>query len=631
MSVRNARRLDTLITFRKCVRFRQRISGVTVTTGEVKMKALDRCLLLLAASVFLFAGCEGDDGAAGQQGDPGTAGAAGVACWDLDEDGVADPEEDLNGDGNIDVLDCREPLPGEEIAVSGKVSTPAGPLDRFVAVWFMPEGGGDAITADVAADGSYEVALDEGDYDAYASRPGYEQVADAITVTQAGPNVLDFSLPEIPDGEYLGSEQCGVCHTVEYASFAQTGHPFKLNKVVDGQQPIFPFTTLNGVLERITDEDGVTDNTLGTPATWDDVSYVIGGYFWKARFVDLAGAIVTGTGAQYNFETDAMASYNDGSVDKPYNCGNCHTTGWQHTDAALNPTGQDGLTFMQGTFFKGGIQCESCHAAGVKHAKLRGGIVRNADPRTLVELTADDAGFGLAVACGECHTRDGERDYPTYMSAFDNALAAADPPVADTRPNEMGGRIAASGGFVRHHEQYDEILGIDPETLLTTRSGFFLASHGNCGTCHNPHASSVNANNTAYTGMSNPGLTSDRCLDCHENYDPALREGGMQSLECADCHMPKLAKSAVVTIPAEADRPAQGDVTSHIFTIELNSGKGQFWPPPGEPDAEKFAYPAIDEDWACRTCHNSAPNAIGIVPVSDGFVDTYNFHNNIAD
>ncbi len=82
-------------------------------------------------------------------------------------------------------------------------------------------------------------------------------------------------------------------------------------------QPIYPFTTLNGVLQRIFDDDTDivggfadtnpgTDNSLGTPVTWDDVSYVIGGYFWKARFVDMAGAIVTGSNVQYNFATDAM-------------------------------------------------------------------------------------------------------------------------------------------------------------------------------------------------------------------------------------------------------------------------------------------------------------------------------------
>jgi len=211
-------------------------------------------------------------------------------------------------------LDCREPLPGTAIVVAGKVSIAAGPLDRFTAVWFEPAGGGGRIDADVGTDGSCTVTLGEGDYVAYASRPGYEDVVDQpLTVATGGANTLDFVLPEVPDGEYITSEQCGWCHTVEYASFAQTGHPFKLNKVVNDEQPIYPFTTLNGALQRITDDGAAgdpkagIDNTLGTPATWADVSYVIGGYFWKARFIDQAGAIVTGSNVQYNFATKAMS------------------------------------------------------------------------------------------------------------------------------------------------------------------------------------------------------------------------------------------------------------------------------------------------------------------------------------
>ncbi len=597
-------------------------------------------LLLLTVSAFFVAGCDGDNGAAGAAGAAGPAGGTGFSCWDLNQNGVGDANEDLNGDGNVDTLDCREPLPGTANAVTGNVSTAAGPLDRFSGVWFIPVGGGEQVDADVAADGSYTAALADGDYVAYASRPGYEDlVVDPFSVTTGGANTLDFELPEIPDGEYISSEDCGWCHTVEYASFVQTGHPFKLNKVVNGEQPIYPFTTLNGVLQRVFDDDADipggfadtnpgTDNTLGTPVTWDDVSYVIGGYFWKARFIDQAGAIVTGSNVQYNFKTDAMSGYHNNETDKPYNCGNCHTTGWRHTDAALNPDRQDGLAFMDGTFNEGGVHCEACHAAGAKHAKFRGGIVRDALPRSLVELTAADQGFGRAVACGECHTRDGERDYPSYLSGFDKAIFGpdelpntADDVVADTRPNAMGGRIATSGGLVRHHEQYDEILGIDPDTLLSTRSPSFMGAHGDCNICHNPHGSSVNVTNSLYTGMPGVDPTNGGCLGCHADYDTQLRGPGMKSLNCSDCHMPDLAKSAT-SVAGEADRPTVGDVRSHIFTISLDSGQDQ------TNAAGTFAYPAIDEDYACRTCHNSSSTSV-IFPVTDGFIDTYEYHNNI--
>ena len=292
---------------------------------------------------------------------------------------------------------------------------------------------------------------------------------------------------------------------------------------------------------------------------------------------------------------------------------------------------------MDGTFSEGGVHCEACHSAGAKHAKFRGGIVRDAQPRSLAELTAADAGYGLAVDCGECHTRDGERDYGTYLSGFDKALYGPDAlpntadDIADTRPNEMGGRIAASGGLIRHHEQYDEILGIDPDTLQTTRTAAFLSLHGNCGSCHNPHGSSVNVNNPLYTGMPGVDPTKAGCLGCHPDYDPQVRAGfGMRNLNCSDCHMPDLAKSAT-SVAGEADRPAVGDVRSHIFTIALGDTVDQFTTVTGG----GFAYPAITGDWACRTCHNTTGVAVdgyGIAAfeLPDGSADDYVFHDNLV-
>lgn len=53
-------------------------------------------------------GPQGEQGEPGEQGGTGPVGAAGLNCWDLDGDGEADvPEEDSNGDGVVNVLDCR--------------------------------------------------------------------------------------------------------------------------------------------------------------------------------------------------------------------------------------------------------------------------------------------------------------------------------------------------------------------------------------------------------------------------------------------------------------------------------------------------------------------------------------------
>lgn len=57
-------------------------------------------------------GTAGPTGAQGPAGVSGADGADGVACWDLNQNGVGDLDEDINLDGKVDVLDCQgEPGP----------------------------------------------------------------------------------------------------------------------------------------------------------------------------------------------------------------------------------------------------------------------------------------------------------------------------------------------------------------------------------------------------------------------------------------------------------------------------------------------------------------------------------------
>ena len=60
-------------------------------------------------------GDRGPQGPKGDRGPQGPPGPPGLHCWDLDGDNSPDPEEDINGDGLVDVLDCKGPPgpPGE--------------------------------------------------------------------------------------------------------------------------------------------------------------------------------------------------------------------------------------------------------------------------------------------------------------------------------------------------------------------------------------------------------------------------------------------------------------------------------------------------------------------------------------
>jgi OmcA/MtrC family decaheme c-type cytochrome len=67
-------------------------------------------VIIVGVAALALSGCDGDDGNDGRDGPPGDTGSAGQACWDLNNNGIGDlPDEDTNGDGVVDVLDCRAP------------------------------------------------------------------------------------------------------------------------------------------------------------------------------------------------------------------------------------------------------------------------------------------------------------------------------------------------------------------------------------------------------------------------------------------------------------------------------------------------------------------------------------------
>jgi len=96
-------------------------------------------LLSVPFALFAEEGNEGPQGPLGPQGIQGLQGVTGpegpqgpngTDCWDLDGDGVNDPEEDINSDGFWNILDCKGPEGDQGIqGVQGLqgVTGPEGP------------------------------------------------------------------------------------------------------------------------------------------------------------------------------------------------------------------------------------------------------------------------------------------------------------------------------------------------------------------------------------------------------------------------------------------------------------------------------------------------------------------------
>jgi hypothetical protein len=242
-------------------------------------------------------------------------------------------------------------------------------------------------------------------------------------------------------------------------------------------------------------------------------------------------------------------TYNSGK-EKPYDCGSCHTTGY-------SPQGnQDGLPGLIGTWAEEGITCEECHGPASLHI---------ANPRGVsLEVNRD------SEECGACHRR--------------GSVEA----------------VNASGGFIQHHEQYEEL---------------FQSKHVviDCNICHDPHAGVVQLRKAEVPAART------QCENCH--FQSAKFQNSQvhiaMKVACIDCHMPRISKSAV----GDAEK-FTGDIRTHMMAIDFQQ-VGQF------SEDGKTALSQLGLDFACRNCHVEGGKAS---PKTDDELikKAYNYHARMA-
>jgi len=195
---------------------------------------------------------------------------------------------------------------------------------------------------------------------------------------------------------YVGSTSCQACHTEKYSDWFDSGHPYKFN-LTDNAAPVYP--------DFVTNFQDVWDDSIGF--TWDQVSGVIGGFGWKARFVDQTGKLIgtansvvnTGLGHnQFNFYDGTLwgiGNYHPAD-DKTYNygCFRCHTTGPEEGGTWLAGVADKRMTGLQT------VGCEACHGPGSKYKKkkMMDAIHKGEIDPTTVGMWRVDEG-----TCKQCH------------------------------------------------------------------------------------------------------------------------------------------------------------------------------------------------------------------------------------
>lgn len=181
-----------------------------------------------------------------------------------------------------------------------------------------------------------------------------------------------------------------------------------------------------------------------------------------------------------------------------------------------------------------GIHCEASHGPTGDHIKSNEMAKAN-------KMMSNEE----MQLCGGCHVRDDQ------------------------------GKIPASKGFIRHHEQFNEAL----------RGPHNEENDITCITCHAPHKSAKVKDGIRIS-----------CESCHEDIGDTWAEtkhGGF-GVDCIECHMPRASKSAVKMGEFE------GAVRTHIFRIATGADAKMF-----TADGNFVSGDSVTLDFVCLHCHQN--------------------------
>ncbi len=354
-----------------------------------------------------------------------------------------------------------------------------------------------------------------------------------------------------PDTTFAGSQSCQSCHADIYDNWQITGHANKLIRSVDANPPVYPELTIDMNVGGQTFT--VTPGSQAPPdLTWEDIGWVVGGYFWKSRFIDNDGYLYTGENRQYNNVPETFSTWGeDGKRAYNYSCFQCHTTGPREDDPDSLFIDYPG--FEGGSWTEAGIGCEACHGPASYHVPDLGGSVGNKPPKL--------DGF---ETCYFCHARD------------QNELVQWQPRTVNDVPT----------GFIRHREPGDMMLTSKHMTNVNM----------DCASCHEPHKSVVFDQGGIHT----------TCEDCHTGKEIDIRDSAgdviaTKSASCVDCHMPYASRSATQYSPFEAD------VRGHLWRIitepitmfeNLDTIGNNFYI-----HIDDDGYSGLTLDYSCMNCH----------------------------
>jgi predicted CXXCH cytochrome family protein len=356
------------------------------------------------------------------------------------------------------------------------------------------------------------------------------------TKTQSQVEVAEIDFLNLdPEVEYVGDEDCRLCHSKIYASFKETGMG----------RSFYPFTASN-LVEDFSEKNHVFDENssfhyeaVSKNRAFYQVEYRLDDHGRRVHELSRKIAYVIGSGNQartYLTEENGFLcelpltwyskkkkwDMSPGfeflnhrfSREISADCMNCHNSYAEYMPYSGN----------RYTGVPPGISCERCHGPGELHVETRyntkfGDSTKTAIDKTIVNPRHLPGALQMEV-CLQCHLqpqvaipkagKNGERFRPGMRMRDIRSVFV----FGDLLPGDL--RVASHGQRFASSKCYTESAG-----KLT------------CITCHNPHKSVKTMSREHFNNI---------CITCHDHSMLSQAKPNVvhtPEADCVDCHMPQ--------------------------------------------------------------------------------------------
>jgi hypothetical protein len=331
---------------------------------------------------------------------------------------------------------------------------------------------------------------------------------------------------------YAGAETCRQCHQAIHDSFLTTAH-FNATAKADAKNILGHFNKGQHIFNY---NDSVRVAMEKRDSGFYQVLYLDGKEQHAYRFDILFGYRNAQTSLYWQSERlyelpvsyyNAFSSWGTSpggsyTADHPIfnrlisdGCFECHSSNFglsAHTSMNSDKM-LDGQTAVYG------IDCERCHGPATNHVNYH---LANPGVKTASYITVGkNLSQGQRLdACAICHSGN---DKPQVQSRFLFQMG-----------DHLGNFFMPFGNKTKEPDVHGNQMG------LLVQSKCFSVKTMSCGTCHSPHTN-ASADLSFY---------SQKCMDCHkaasDSFCPQYKTMGEPiKSNCIDCHMPKLASTAI--------------------------------------------------------------------------------------